>query len=98
MHNAFKYCGTGTTIYFYALITDGALKFYVTSYGMTIPREKRKLIFEPYQTLEKGKASVGLGLYLCKKYTELLDGMISVFSRNGITKFNVSLPVTMKNQ
>ncbi|NIG53876.1 sensor histidine kinase KdpD [Chitinophaga sp. Cy-1792] len=98
LHNAFKYCGTGTTIYFYVRIMGGNLKFHVTSYGMTIPREQHKAVFEPYQTLEKGKAGVGLGLYLCKKYSELLGGKISVHSRNGITKFNVSLPVTMKNQ
>ncbi|SHL67493.1 Histidine kinase-, DNA gyrase B-, and HSP90-like ATPase [Chitinophaga jiangningensis] len=96
LHNAFKYCGSGTTIYFYAHVKNGALKFYLTTFGSTIPREKCKIIFEPYQSLDKGKAGVGLGLHICKKYSELLGGRIYVLSKNGITKFNVSLPITTK--
>lgn len=89
--NAFKHAQPESYIIARAHVYGEKIILKVVNRGETIPKAKLHTIFEPYQTLEHGKAGVGLGLYLCKQYTELLGGNIEVQSKRKVTVFSVIL-------
>ncbi|MGF6848278.1 signal transduction histidine kinase [Chitinophaga sp. W3I9] len=89
--NAFKYAQPESYIIARAHVYGEKIILKVVSRGETIPKAKLQTIFEPYQTLEKGKSGVGLGLYLCEQYTDLLGGNIEVRSKRRVTVFSVIL-------
>jgi|GEM_PF-2059580 len=89
--NAFKYAQPDSYIIARTHVYGEKIILKVVNRGEIIPKKKLQTIFDPYQTLEKGKSGVGLGLYLCKRYTDLLGGNIEVRSKRGITVFSVIL-------
>lgn len=98
LHNAFKYSVPNGIIKLEADLIDTTLHISISSKGPFLPADKVKIIFEPYQTWDKSKAGMGLGLYICKLYTELLNGKIEAASYpGGITTFTVTIPVNKKN-
>lgn len=61
--------------------------------GIGIPSEEKNQIFEIYyQGSNSTKKGSGIGLNLSKKFVELHQGTIEVFSDNG-TEFNVTIPI-----
>jgi signal transduction histidine kinase len=74
------------------------LEFTVSDTGVGIPGEKLDKIFDKfYQADSSGTRSfggVGLGLYIAKKFTELLGGRLSVASTEGVgSTFTLTVPL-----
>ena len=66
--------------------------------GVGIPQEARDSIFEMFRQLDatrwSSRGGVGLGLYLVRRYTELIGGTVVVDSRVGDgSTFTLDLPV-----
>ena len=58
-----------------AAVVDGAVRIYVEDSGPGIPLEKREKLFAKFQeSLDSLSQGTGMGLCLCEKLTELLDG------------------------
>jgi signal transduction histidine kinase len=86
--NALKFTEHGTvTIMVRYLADKKVLEFRISDTGVGIPREQIATIFEKFRQvsahtgMEHG--GVGLGLYIVKKYLDLLGGTIQVESRAG---------------
>ncbi len=72
---------------------DGELKIRVKNEGRSIPEEEMGRLFEPFTT---SKASgVGLGLWVTYQIVRQLEGQIVVTSEDGVTSFEVRLPISM---
>jgi signal transduction histidine kinase len=77
------------------------LQVKVLDTGEGIPQEQIPKIFERFQQLSGGGATlhggVGLGLYLVKKYVEVLGGQIQVNSRIGeSSSFTLLIPAPLE--
>jgi len=73
------------------------LRFTVADTGPGIPRDSLPIIFDMFHQLDSSNTrthgGLGLGLYIVKKYTELLGGKIKVKSARGRgSVFMVALP------
>ncbi len=78
--------------------SQGQVVFKVSDTGEGIPEEFLPIIFDKFRQLDNSETrmhgGVGLGLYIVKKFTELLGGEISVESEPGKgSVFTVALPV-----
>jgi signal transduction histidine kinase len=74
------------------------VQFEISDTGAGIPSEALPMLFEKFQQLDSSVtrpyAGLGLGLYIAKKFTELLGGKLSVSTELGKgSKFTVALPV-----
>ena len=75
----------------------------VRDYGMGIPQEKMRNIFDPFYTTktgpdDSGKGGTGLGLAMCRNIIEKHGGKIRVESSEGKgTAFTLKLPVAKSN-
>ena len=77
--NAAKFTEEGQIELRYAL--DRKLKkvtFTVTDTGIGIPRGKEETIFERFEKLDSSTQGFGMGLYICRLLSRLLDGEIHV--------------------
>lgn len=88
INNAIKFTDQGTvTISARFLATKKAMEFKVTDTGIGIPKELVPSIFERFRQVDgsdtKTYGGVGLGLYIAKKYANLLGGTIHVESKLG---------------
>ncbi|TMA57529.1 MAG: GAF domain-containing sensor histidine kinase [Deltaproteobacteria bacterium] len=86
--NALKFTEHGTVTVLVRYLADKkVLEFRISDTGVGIPREQISTIFEKFRQvsahtgMEHG--GVGLGLYIVKKYLDLLGGTIQVESRAG---------------
>ena len=98
IHNAIKFTEKGCiTIGARHLPKSKTLRFTVADTGPGIPRESLPIIFDKFHQLDSSNTrthgGLGLGLYIVKKYTELLGGEIEVKSEldRGST-FTVTIP------
>lgn len=74
-----------------------ALEFTVSDTGVGIPREKLDQIFDKFYQVDSSGTrrfgGVGLGLYIAKKFTDLLGGRLTVASTEGVgSTFTVTIP------
>lgn len=69
------------------LRSDKQLSFQVTDQGGGIAEDKLKMLFQPFQQVEKGRAGTGLGLYISRLCVTALGGEIMVYGQNGGTTF-----------
>jgi len=81
-----------------ALPKDKKVEFEIRDTGVGIPSEALPAVFEKFQQLDssvtRAYAGLGLGLYIAKKFTELLGGELSVSTEVGKgSTFTVALPV-----
>jgi len=88
INNAIKFTDQGTvTIAARFLASKKAMEFKVTDTGIGIPKELLPSIFERFRQVDgsdtKAYGGVGLGLYIAKKYANLLGGTIHVESKLG---------------
>lgn len=70
----------------------------VADEGVGIPKEKQKLIFQPYEqadeSIHQQFGGTGLGLTISRRITELMGGVIEVWSEPGKgAAFTVTLPL-----
>ena len=99
--NAIKFTERGTIgIVARYLQREKMLQVKVLDTGEGIPQEQIPKIFERFQQLPSGGATlhggVGLGLYLVKKYVEVLGGQIQVNSRIGeSSSFTLLIPAPL---
>jgi len=99
VNNAIKFTEKGTVrIAVRHLAELGLIEFQVADTGTGIPKEKLDSIFDMFLQVDSSATrkygGVGLGLYIVKKFTELLGGRIGVESEVGKgSTFTVTLPV-----
>jgi signal transduction histidine kinase len=98
VNNALKFTESGTiTISLRHVVETGTLEFKVSDTGAGIAHDKLPLIFDMFKQADSSATrkheGVGLGLYIVKKFVDLLGGQISVHSEIGEgSTFAVSLP------
>lgn len=101
LRNAIGYCDEDTTIKIFAEEKDGHVLIKILNEGVTIPQEKLERIFEQFYRLDMSRSSTtggaGLGLAIAKEIVELHHGQIAAHSDNGVTCFEVSLPLVGKS-
>jgi PAS domain S-box-containing protein len=74
------------------------LQFEVSDTGIGMSEEQVGRVFEPFtqgdSTISKNYGGTGLGLSLCRRFADLLNGKLSVQSVEGAgTRFTLSLPI-----
>lgn len=97
LSNACKYSDDGSTISLGIAVVDNRAEIVVSDDGVGIKEADQALVFQRLfrsqstATLHEG---TGLGLYLIKKYLELMGGNVELYSREGQgTSFIVTLPL-----
>lgn len=100
LSNACKYSDDGATISFGINSLDGKVEIVVSDDGVGIADIDQPLVFQRMfraPATSKLKEGTGLGLYLIKRYLDLMGGTISLYSKEGQgTSFIVTLPATEK--
>ena len=98
LSNACKYSDEGATISCGISRREGLAEIVVSDDGIGIPESDQPLVFQRMfraPSSAKLREGTGLGLYLIKKYLELMQGTINLYSREGQgTSFIVTLPLT----
>lgn len=100
LSNACKYSDEGATISLGINQNEDHVEIVVSDDGVGISDMDQPLVFQRMfrsPSTSKLKEGTGLGLYLIKKYLELMNGNISLYSKEGQgTSFIVTLPITEK--
>ena len=101
LSNAIKFSRPGESILVTASAKGNQAHIQVTDHGIGIPEEKCKTLFEPAMNKivrgTLGEGGSGLGLILCREFTERNGGEISVESKVGEeTTFTFTLPLTQR--
>ncbi len=104
LSNAIKYNREGGSVWLDAEVVElpgekVEVRIQVEDTGLGISSEKQEFIFEPFtqldMSLQRKHEGVGLGLSICKRIAECLDGDISVSSVEGQgSTFSLSIPIT----
>ncbi|HEV8342361.1 MAG TPA: ATP-binding protein [Candidatus Binatia bacterium] len=98
INNALKFTEKGhVTVSARYLPEANALEFKVADTGVGIPKEMLPVIFEMFRQVDgsetRSYGGVGMGLYIAKKFTELLGGRIDVETEPGRgSTFTVTIP------
>ncbi|GBD26104.1 Autoinducer 2 sensor kinase/phosphatase LuxQ [bacterium HR30] len=99
--NAFKFTPQGAVSLEAEVAGDGVARFVVRDTGIGIPESEKDRIFEMfYQVPRPGEVpgGVGLGLYIVRRFVDLLQGRIEVESGQGRgTVFTVEIPSLARN-
>jgi two-component system sensor histidine kinase ChiS len=99
INNAIKFTEQGSvTISGRYIPAANKIEFKVADTGIGIPQEKIQTIFDMFEQVDSSAtrkfSGVGLGLYIVKKFTELLGGGVAVESELGKgSAFTVTIPV-----
>ncbi len=77
---------------------DKSISLSVADTGVGIPRDARELIFDKFSQLDgsttRAHEGIGLGLFLVRKFVDLLGGEVTVKSEVGVgSAFEVNLPM-----
>lgn len=101
LRNAVSYCNEDTSIKITAEQIEDHVLIKVMNEGNTIPWERLERIFEQFYRLDVSRSSAtggaGLGLAIAKEIVELHHGQITAHSADGLTCFEVSLPLVGKS-
>lgn len=98
INNALKFTEAGYVELGYNLLSDSFIEFYVSDTGLGISQSDIDKIFNRFVQIDN-KLSVqnsgsGLGLSICKAYSEILGGSISVESEEGKgSRFILTIPL-----
>ncbi len=100
LSNACKYSDGGATVSLGISTQNDRVEIVVSDDGVGISDTDQPLVFQRMfraPATSKLREGTGLGLYLIKKYLELMGGNINLYSREGQgTSFVVTLPVSEK--
>ncbi len=99
LSNAIKYSFDGSEVDFDVLITQDYIEFVIKDYGLGIPDEDKKNLFQPFfrGSNVESISGTGLGLNLVKNCVDLHKGSINFESKFGVgTKFDVIIPTNHK--
>jgi PAS domain S-box-containing protein len=93
--NAIKFTKSGTVTI--SARVNGSFEFQVSDTGVGIPTESLSVIFDIFKQVDSSSTrefgGAGLGLYIAKKFTELLGGSIDVESVAGQgSTFTIKIP------
>lgn len=93
--NAGKAMRDGGHLWFNARVEGETLELAVANDGEAIPSERMEHLFEPYTVTQHGseKKSYPIGLWVCYQVVKTLGGTIQVVSSDGLTRFQVSIPL-----
>jgi signal transduction histidine kinase len=99
--NAMKYSPVGSDVTMAVELHDGEAIVSVTDQGPGISPQDRERIFEKFHRLDTGDSKetygYGLGLYICRRLVEAMDGKIWVESQPGEgATFKIALPLASK--
>lgn len=99
--NAIKYGPEKQKITIASSQTNNFLQLSVTDQGPGIAKEKQKKLFEKFYQLDSSPTrtqdGIGLGLFICKQNSEILNGQIGLKSEPGYgSTFYVKLPLKNK--
>lgn len=101
LRNAVSYCNADTSIKVTAEQMEDHVLIKVMNEGDTLPQERLERIFEKFYRLDVSRSSAtggaGLGLAIAKEIVELHHGQITAHSADGLTCFEVSLPLVGKS-
>ena len=94
-----KHCDITLTVKMGKGSTDD-VQFSVSDQGIGIPADKLPALFKPFTQVDGSSTrefeGTGLGLYLTKRFVEILGGAIAVDSREGVgSTFTVSVPKSL---
>jgi len=96
IHNAIKYTKPEGNIKVSIRANEKEVRLSVQDNGKGIPENMQEKIFEPYKQVTKSsnQQSSGLGLYICSKFTKLLNGKLTLDSQpHKGSRFSLHLPV-----
>jgi signal transduction histidine kinase/DNA-binding response OmpR family regulator/HAMP domain-containing protein len=96
--NAIKFTESGYVELKISSVENKVLIFIVTDSGIGISENDQKIIFDEFRqvdgTITKKYSGAGLGLTICKKISDLLQGSIGVSSKLSIgSSFTFSIPL-----
>lgn len=95
--NAVKYNREGGTITCCCEISENTVRITIADTGQGIPEQHRSEIFHPFQRLGAEKTNIegtGIGLVICKRLVEALNGRIGFDSETGVgSRFWFELPL-----
>lgn len=98
LSNACKYSDDGSTISLGISLHGGEVEIAVSDDGVGIAEIDQPLVFQRMfrsPSTSRLRDGTGLGLYLIKKYLELMKGNIALYSKEGQgTSFVVTLPIS----
>ncbi|MCP4655772.1 MAG: response regulator [bacterium] len=100
LSNAAKFTDAGRVVLDVVLRSGEDLDYLVLQVadsGIGMSPEQQQRLFEPFtQAAETGRGGTGLGLALCKRFAELMEGKIEVESKLGKgSRFTVTLPANL---
>ena len=100
LSNAIKFTPKDSIVKCIIWYSKGLLHIRVKDYGIGIPKEKQKHIFESFSQAESSTVreygGTGLGLAISTKLTKLLGGNLTLHSEEGkgsVFQFSVALPL-----
>lgn len=94
LSNAIRYGGESVTIS--TRLSGDRIEVAVADDGDGVPTEDESTIFLPYRRSTQGrrdKASIGLGLWICRQLAHGMGGQLEYKRAGGLTEFILSLPV-----
>jgi PAS domain S-box-containing protein len=96
LSNAIKFSEEGADIEINAVRQNGSLLIHVKDHGIGIPEEEHKYLFDRFFRASNASniQGTGLGLYIVKRYVEMINGQLLFYSKPGEgTTFTIQLPV-----
>ena len=97
LSNAIKYSQNDTKVIVSIFRKKELIRIQVKDFGQGMSKEDQKKVFKKFQKLSSkptgGEKSVGLGLSIVKRYTEMMGGTVSFESKLGKgSEFYIDLP------
>jgi PAS domain S-box-containing protein len=101
--NAIKFTESGSIEIGYEVQYNSIIQFYVKDTGIGVPEEMQKVIFERFRQYDESPTRIyggnGLGLAICKGLAELMQGSVSVKSKEKKgSVFYFKLPANFHNK
>jgi signal transduction histidine kinase len=96
LNNAIKFSDEGADIEMCAERKNGSILIHIKDHGIGIPEEEHKHLFDRFFRASNASniQGTGLGLYIVKRYVEMINGQLSFDSKSGVgTTFTIQLPV-----